>query len=64
MREKAHGRFGSEGKMNRKQNVIEICIYVVIILLLIFGIGRLKQDEPQETAVPAVETPQEVERVQ
>ena len=50
--------------MNRKQNVIEICIYVVIILLLIFGAGRLKQDESQETAVPAVETPQEVEHVQ
>lgn len=50
--------------MNRKQNVIEICIYVVIILLLIFGVGRLKQDKPQETAVPAVETPREVERVQ
>lgn len=48
--------------MNRKTNIIEICIYVLIIVLLIFGVGKVKNDE--QTDIPTVEMPQNTERVQ
>ena len=46
--------------MNRKMNVVEICIYV----LLIFGVGKFKKDDNTEQNIPAVEMPQNTERVQ
>lgn len=49
--------------MNKKQNIIEICIYVLIIILLLFGIGNVRNDEPSEEP-PAAETPNITERVQ
>lgn len=51
-------------KMNKKMNVVEICIYVLIIVLLIFGVGKLKKDDNTEQNIPAVEMPQNTERVQ
>lgn len=50
--------------MNKKMNVVEICIYVLIIVLLIFGVGKVKKDEQPEINPPAVEMPQNMERVQ
>lgn len=49
--------------MNKKQNIIEICVYVLIILLLIFGMGKVKTEKPSEN-LPAVEVPYTTERVQ
>lgn len=49
--------------MNKKQNIIEICIYVLIIVLLLFGVGKVRKDEQSEE-LPAVETPNITERVQ
>ena len=49
--------------MNKKKNVIEICVYIVIILLLMFGVGKMR-DKGQDATVPAVEVPQNTERVQ
>ena len=51
-------------EMNKKMNVVEICIYVLIIVLLIFGVGKVKKDEQPPTNPPAVEVPQNMERVQ
>lgn len=51
-------------KMNKKMNVVEICIYVLIIVLLIFGVGKFKKDDNTEQNIPAVEMPQNTERVQ
>lgn len=51
-------------KMNKKMNVVEICIYVLIIVLLIFGVGKFKKDDNTEQNIPAVEIPQNTERVQ
>lgn len=51
-------------KMNKKMNVVEICIYVLIIVLLIFGVGKFKKDDNPEQNIPAVEMPQNTERVQ
>lgn len=51
-------------KMNRKMNVVEICIYVLIIVLLIFGVGKFKKDDNTEQNIPAVEMPQNTKRVQ
>lgn len=48
--------------MNKKMNVVEICIYVLIIVLLIFGVGKVKNDE--QIDIPTVEMPQNTERVQ
>lgn len=60
-----HGHYGSEEcEMNKKQNVIEICMYILIIILLIFGVGKIHKNEPQKASVPAVEMPQQTERVQ
>ncbi len=50
--------------MNKKMNVVEICIYVLIIVLLIFGVGKFKKDDNIEQNIPAVEMPQNTERVQ
>ena len=51
--------------MNKKMNVVEICIYVLIIVLLIFGVGKVKKEEHPQTTPPAVELPQQnMERVQ
>ena len=50
--------------MNRKMNVVEICIYVLIIVLLIFGVGKFKKTITPEQNIPAVEMPQNTERVQ
>lgn len=51
--------------MNKKMNVVEICIYVLIIVLLIFGVGKVKKEEQLQTTPPAVELPQQnMERVQ
>lgn len=50
--------------MNRKMNVVEICIYVLIIVLLIFGVGKFKKDDNTEQNIPTVEMPQNTERVQ
>lgn len=49
--------------MNKKQNIIEICVYVLIILLLIFGVGKVKKEKYSENP-PAVEVPHTTERVQ
>lgn len=35
-------------KMNKKQNIIEICVYVLIIVLLLFGVGKVKKEKPSE----------------
>lgn len=51
-------------KMNKKMNVVEICIYVLIIVLLIFGVGKFKKDDNTEQNIPTVEMPQNTERVQ
>lgn len=51
-------------KMNKKMNVVEICIYMLIIVLLIFGVGKFKKDDNTEQNIPAVEMPQNTERVQ
>lgn len=51
-------------KMNKKMNVVEICIYVLIIVLLIFGVGKFQKDDNTEQNIPAVEMPQNTERVQ
>ena len=51
-------------KMNKKMNVVEICIYVLIIVLLIFGVGKFKKDDNTEQNIPAGEIPQNTERVQ
>lgn len=51
-------------KMNKKMNVVEICIYVLIIVLLIFGVGKFKKDDNTEQNIPAMEMPQNTERVQ
>ena len=60
-----HGHYGSEEcEMNKKQNVIEICMYILIIILLIFGVGKIHKNEPQKVTVPSVEMPQQTERVQ
>lgn len=48
--------------MDKKMNVVEICIYVLIIALLIFGVGNVKNDE--QINIPTVELPQNSERVQ
>lgn len=50
--------------MNKKMNVVEICIYVLIIVLLIFGVGKFKKDDNTEQNIPAMEMPQNTERVQ
>ena len=50
--------------MNKKQNVIEICMYILIILILLFGVGKIRKNEPQKRNVPSVEVPQQTERVQ
>lgn len=56
--------------MKKKQNVIEIIVYVLILLILIFGIKSLKDENTQnnEITIPAVETPAQkdidMERVQ
>lgn len=50
--------------MNKKMNVVEICIYLLIIVLLIFGVGKVKKDKQPEANPPAVEMPQNMERVQ
>ena len=55
---------GGSIKMNKKMNVVEICIYVLIIVLLIFGVGKFKKDDNTEQNIPAVEIPQNTERVQ
>lgn len=55
---------GGSIKMNKKMNVVEICIYVLIIVLLIFGVGKFKKDDNTEQNIPAVEMPQNTERVQ
>lgn len=55
---------GGSIKMNKKMNVVEICIYVLIIVLLIFGVGKFKKDDNIEQNIPAVEMPQNTERVQ
>lgn len=49
--------------MNKK-NVIEICVYILIIMLLIFGVGKISKDETSVTAIPTIEAPQTIERVQ
>ncbi len=49
--------------MNKKQNIIEICVYVLIIVLLLFGVGKVKTDKPAEEPTK-VETPYTMERVQ
>lgn len=51
-------------KMNKKMNVVEIRIYVLIIVLLIFGVGKFKKDDNTEQNIPAVEMPRNTERVQ
>lgn len=51
-------------EMNKKMNVVEICIYVLIIVHLIFGVGKVKKEEQPPTNPPAVEVPQNMERVQ
>lgn len=48
--------------MNNKMNVVEICVYVLIIALLIFGVGKVKNTE--QITVPTVEMPQNTDRVQ
>lgn len=48
--------------MNKKTNVVEICIYVLIIALLIFGVVKVKNNE--QINIPTVEMPQNTERVQ
>lgn len=62
-----HGHFGSDLrkrlKMNKKQYIIEICVYVLIIMLLIFGVGKVKKEKYYENP-PAVEVPHTTERVQ
>lgn len=56
--------------MKKKQNVIEIIFYVLILLMLIFGVKSLKDENTQnrEITIPAVETPAQtdidMERVQ
>ena len=50
--------------MNRKMNVVEICIYVLIIVLLIFGVGKFKKDDNIEQNIPSEQMPQNKERVQ
>lgn len=50
--------------MNKKMNVVEICIYVLIIALLVFGVGKVKKDEQTEVKPSTVEMPQVTERVQ
>ena len=49
--------------MNKK-NVIEICVYIIIIALLLFGIGKRKNTEPPDITVPTVEMPEYTDRVQ
>lgn len=49
--------------MNKKQNIIEICVYVLIIVLLIFGVGKVKKEKPSAKP-PALEVPYTMERVQ
>lgn len=49
--------------MNKKQYIIEICVYVLIIMLLIFGVGKVKKEKYYENP-PAVEVPHTTERVQ
>ena len=49
--------------MNKKQNIIEICVYVLIIVLLIFGVGKVKKEKPSEKP-PTIEVPYTMERVQ
>ena len=49
--------------MNKKQNIIEIFVYVLIIVLLIFGVGKVKKEKPSEKP-PALEVPYTMERVQ
>ena len=45
-------------------NVVEICIYVLIIVLLILGVGKFQKDDNTEQNIPAVEMSQNTERVQ
>lgn len=51
--------------MNRKQNVLEICCYVValILLLLYCKFGR-PPDKTIKNVPPTIETPQIIDRVQ
>jgi len=51
--------------MNRKQNVLEICCYVVaLILLLLYCKFGKSPDKTMEIVTPAIETPQITDRVQ
>ena len=56
--------------MKKKQHVIEIIVYVLILLLLIFGVKNLRDEKAQtkDITIPAVETPAQadidMERVQ
>lgn len=50
--------------MNKKKNVVEICIYIVVIVLLVFGVDKLQNDnkiKENHTEMPIIEIPTEEE---
>ena len=51
--------------MNRKQNVLEICCYVVaLILLLLYCKFGKSPDKTIKIVPPTIETPKIIDRVQ
>ncbi len=52
--------------LNRKKNVVEICIYIVVIVLLIFGVDKLQKNneiKKSHTEMPTIEIPTEEDEI-